>query len=139
MKTQPLLLAPSRGAITASRLLSVRDLGIGNPEPHIDLAIKAFLAVGQGVAPRLILMPKAVLLLQMVPGDSASGALYLYDRRRQEFYMLSFDGPNVRDDNLTIDDFSRLVPEYNLLHYAERPDLLEALCCMAGTHVVPSA
>jgi hypothetical protein len=30
---------PSRGSITPHRLFSVKDLGLGNPEPHVDLVI----------------------------------------------------------------------------------------------------
>jgi hypothetical protein len=74
------------------------------------------------VAARWIQMPNAILLLQMAPENPASGAIYVYDRLRQDFYMLSFEGA---EDNLTLDDFSELLPEYNLLRYAEQPGLLQ--------------
>jgi hypothetical protein len=66
-------------------------------------------------------MPKAILILQSAPENPASGAIYVYDRLRQEFFILSFDGP---DDNLTLDEFLELLPEYNLLRFAEEPALL---------------
>lgn len=112
----------SRGSITPHRLFGVRDLGFGNPEPHVDLVIKAFLGIGEAVAARWIQMPNAILLLQMAPENPASGAIYVYDRLRQDFYMLSFEGA---EDNLTLEDFSELLPEYNLLRYAEQPGLLQ--------------
>jgi hypothetical protein len=112
---------PSRGSITPHRLFSVKDLGLGNPEPHVDLVINEFLTIGDAVAARWIQMPKAILLLQMAPENPASGAIYVYDRLRQEFYLLSFEGA---EDDLTVDDFSQLLPEYNLLRYAEQPALL---------------
>jgi hypothetical protein len=68
-------------------------------------------------------MPKAILLLQMAPENPASGAIYVYDRLRQDFYLLSFEGA---EDTLTLDDFSQLLPEYDLLQYAEQPGLLHA-------------
>jgi hypothetical protein len=111
----------SRGSITPHRLFSVKDLGLGNPEPHVDRVIKEFLAIGDAVAARWIQMPNAILLLQMAPEDPASGAIYVYDRLHQEFYLLSFEGA---EDNLTLDDFCQLLPEYNLLRYAEQPTLL---------------
>ncbi len=111
----------SKGDISPYRLFSVRDMGLGNPEPHVDRVIKAFLGIGEAVAARWIQMPKAILLLQMAPDNPASGAIYVYDRLRQEFYLLSFDGA---DDNLTLEEFSQLLPEYNLLRYAEQPGLL---------------
>jgi len=112
----------SRGSITPHHLFSVRDLGIGNPEPHVDRVINAFLGIGEAVAGRWIQMPKAILLLQMAPDNPASGAIYVYDRLRQDFYMLSFEG---EEDNLTLNDFAELFLEYNLLRYAEQPALLQ--------------
>lgn len=97
-------------------------MGIGNPEPHVDRIIKLFLTIGEAVAARWIQMPKAILLLQMAPENPASGAIYVYDRLRQNFYMLSFEGA---DDNLTLEEFSQLLPEYNLLRYTEQPELLQ--------------
>jgi len=120
----------SRGTITPHRLFGVRDLGLGNPEPHVDLVIKAFLGIGEAVAARWIQMPNAILLLQMAPENPASGAIYVYDRLRQDFYMLSFEGA---EDNLTLDDFSELLPEYKLLRYAEQPGLLQAPFQSAGS------
>lgn len=111
----------SRGSITAHCLWNVREMGLGNPEPHVDRVIEAFLAIGEAVAARWIQMPNAILLLQVAPEDPASGAIYMYDRLRQEFYMLSFAGA---DDHLTREDFSELLAEYHLLQYAENPDLL---------------
>jgi hypothetical protein len=74
-------------------------------------------------------MPKAILLLQMAPDNPASGAIYVYDRLRQEFFLLSFEGA---EDDLTVDEFSELVPEYNLLRYAEHPALLQVPFQTAG-------
>ena len=113
----------SRGTITPHRLFGVRELGFGTPEPHVDLVIKAFLGIGEAVAARWIQMPNAILLLQMVPEKAASGAIYVYDRLCQDFYMLSFEGA---EDTLTVEEFSQLLPEYNLLRFAEQPGLLQA-------------
>jgi hypothetical protein len=113
----------SRGNINAHRLFSVRELGLGNPEPHVDRIIHAFLQIGEAVAARWIQMPRGILLLPVAPENPASGAIYVYDRQRQEFYLLCFDGP---DDSLTEPEFCQLLSEYNLLQYAEQPALLQA-------------
>jgi hypothetical protein len=107
--------------MTPHRLFGVKDLALGNPEPHVERVIKEFLTIGDAVAARWVQMPQGILLLQMVPEDPASGAIYVYDRLRQEFYLLSFEGA---EDNLTVDDFCQLMPEYDLLQYAEQPTLL---------------
>ena len=120
---------PSRGSITPHRLFSVKDLGLGNPEPHVDRVINEFLSIGDAVAARWIQMPSAILLLQMAPENPASGAIYVYDRLRQAFYLLSFEGA---EDNLTVDDFCQLIPEYDLLQYAEQPALLHVPFQTAG-------
>lgn len=113
----------SRGRLTPQPLFRVRDLGFGNPEPHVDRVINEFLDVGEAVAARWIQMPKAVVLLQMVPDNPASGAIYIYDRQRQDFYLLSFEGA---EDTLTVEEFAALLEEYDLLRYAEEPSLLQA-------------
>ena len=113
----------TKGNMTPYRLFSVRDMGVSNPEPHVDLVIKAFLRIGDAIAARWIQMPKAILLLQMAPDNPASGAIYLYDRLHQEFYLLSFEGS---EDDLTVEQFYQLLPEYRLLRYAEQPALLRA-------------
>lgn len=114
----------SRGNLYFHRLFSVEELGFGrkSPEPFIIPLIRKFLAIGQAVAGRWIEMPLGVLLFQLVPGQPASGAIYLYDRRQCVFYMLGFDGP---EDNLTLEEFEQLVEEYNLLRFAEQPALIE--------------
>jgi hypothetical protein len=119
----------SRGSMTPHRLFGVKDLALGNPEPHVDRVIREFLAIGDAVAARWIQMPNAILLLQMAPEDPASGAIYVYDRLHQEFYLLSFEGA---EDNLTVDDFRQLMPEYDLLQYAEQPALLHVPFQTAG-------
>jgi hypothetical protein len=105
-------------------------MGLGNPEPHVDRIIREFLSIGDAVAARWIQMPKAILLLQMAPENPASGAIYVYDRLHQEFYLLSFEGA---EDDLTIDEFSQLLPEYNLIRYAEQPSLLQIPFQTAGS------
>ena len=113
----------SRGNMTAHRLFSVRELGLGNPEPYVDRVIHAFLQIGEAIAARWIQMPNGILLMPVVPENPASGAIYVYDRQLQEFFLLTFDGP---DDNLTPQDFVQLFSEYNLLQYAEQPALLQS-------------
>jgi len=120
----------SRGKITPHRLFSVKDLGLGNPEPHVDRVIHAFLQIGEAVAARWIQMPKGILFMPVVPENPASGAIYVYDRQLQEFFLLSFDGP---DDNLTAQDFAQLFSEYSLLQYAEQPALLQVQFSSPGS------
>ncbi len=110
----------SRGALYFHRLLSVEELGLGNPEPFVNRVIYQFLRLGEAVAGRWIEMPQGILILQLAPERPDSGAAYLYDRRQQVFYMLGFDGP---DDNLTLEEFNQLYLEYDLLTFAEQPDL----------------
>ncbi len=109
---------------------SIREMGLGNPEPHVDLAIHEFLKIGEAVAVRWIEMPKGILILQAAPDNPASGAIYLYDRAGQEFYMLGFAGP---DDSLTLEEFYPLLSEYNHMLYVEQPILLQAAFQAPGT------
>jgi hypothetical protein len=119
----------SRGNLSVHRLFGIKELGLRDPEPHVDRVINIFLSIGEAVAARWIQLPKGILLLQMAPNNPASGAIYVYDRTNQDFYMISFEGS---DDTLTLDDFSKILPEYDLLRYAEQPALLQAHSGRAG-------
>jgi hypothetical protein len=114
----------SRGTIYFHRLFSLRQLAIGSCEPFTDRIIGKFLEIGEAVAARWIEMPQGILLLQMVPGQPDSGAIYLYDREKQVFYMVGFDGP---EDNLTIEEFNQLAKDYQLVRFAEQPSLIHSL------------
>jgi len=112
----------SRGALYFHRLFTVSELGLGNdPEPFVNRLIREFLKVGEAVAGRWIEMPRGILILQMVSDRPDTGAIYLYDRTEQIFYMIGFDGS---DDNLTVDDFNQLLEDYELLKFAEQPNLI---------------
>ncbi|HTC92027.1 MAG TPA: hypothetical protein VK699_01080 [Terriglobales bacterium] len=116
--------------MSAHLLFTLKDLRVAHSEPHVDRVIHEFLKIGEAVAGRWIQMPKGVLFLQKAPENPASGAIYIYDRQTQELYMLSFDGD---DDHLTVEDFSELFTEYNLLRYAEQPGLLHSALQSAGS------
>jgi hypothetical protein len=90
----------------------------------VDRIIREFLKIGEAVAGRWIQMPQSVLLLQMVPGRPDTGAIYLYDRQDQMFYMIGFD---AHDDDLTVHEFEQLVREYGLLFYASQPTFAQTV------------
>jgi hypothetical protein len=114
----------SRGHLRFEPLFTTEELGL--PE-HANIAhvVKVFLAIGEGVAARWIEMPKCVLLLQTIAGIPESGAIYLYDRERHQFYLAVFE--QGREDALTTTEFEKLVVEYDLLGYIENRRNLMAL------------
>jgi hypothetical protein len=87
----------------------------------LEQTIAAFLEIGEAIATRWIQTSKGVLLLQMVPEDKASGAIYVLDRERDDWYMLSFEGC---EDQFTSEEFDRVFSEYDLFRFVERPGLL---------------
>lgn len=114
-------MSQSRGTLSFEPLFASEELGL-HSAANIEHVIKAFLVAAEGLAMRRIEMPQAVLLLQTVPGNSESGAVYLYDRERQYFYLATFEQGS--DDRLSIADFDQLVDEYDLLRFAENPRTL---------------
>ena len=91
-------------------------------DASVEHVVKVFLNVGEAMATRWIEMPKGILLLQAVPDQPASGAIYLYDRERRIFFFVDFvDG---RDDSLTATEFDELVTEYDLLSWTANPAFL---------------
>ena len=111
----------SRGAVSFAPLFTAEDVGL-RKGASVEHAIKVFLYIGEAVASRWLQMPRGVLLLQAVPDNPQSGAIYLYDRERQIFYFVVFE--HGRDDSLTAAEFEQLVIEYDLLSWASNPDVL---------------
>lgn len=106
----------SRGRLRFEPLFTTEELGL-TEHANIAHVVKVFLTIGDGVAARWIEMPKCVLLLQTVAGIPESGAIYLYDRERYQFYLAVFE--QGREDALTTTEFEQLVAEYDLLGYIE--------------------
>jgi len=108
---------PSLGKMSAYKILNWRDQAAGT----IDEIVTAFLELGEAIATRWIETRKGVLLLQMVPDDGASGAIYIFDRQREQWFMLSFEGC---EDQFTPEKFDRTFTEYDLFRLVEQPGLL---------------
>jgi hypothetical protein len=119
----------SRGAIRFDPLFTTDEIGLRS-DASVEHVVKTFLNVGEAMAARWIEMPRGILLLQSVPDQPASGAIYLYDRDDHIFYFVSFvDG---RDDALTAGDFDQLVAEYDLVSWAANPACLAARLARPG-------
>jgi hypothetical protein len=113
----------SRGGISFTPLFTTDDIGLRR-DASVEHVVKVFLTVGEAMAARWIEMPRGILLLQTVPGQPASGAIYLYDRERHIFFFVDFvDG---RDDTMTAAEFDQLVAEYDLVSWTANPACLPA-------------
>ena len=108
---------PSLGKMSAYKMLDWRDRAASS----VEQTVSAFLEVGEAIATRWIQTAKGVLLLQMVPDDRASGAIYVFDRQREQWYMLSFEDC---EDQFTSEKFDRTFTEYDLFRLVEQPGLL---------------
>jgi len=108
---------PSLGNMSAYKLFNWQDRAANS----LEQTIAAFLEIGEAIATRWIQTSKGVLLLQMVPEDKASGAIYVLDRERDDWYMLSFEGC---EDQFTSEEFDRVFSEYDLFRFVEQPGLL---------------
>lgn len=115
-------MSESRGPVRFSPLFTTDDIGLSN-NANIEHIMKVFLIAGEGIAARWIEMPEGVLLLQTVPDQPASGAIYLYDSQRRVFFFVDF--ASGRDDNLTASEFDQLVAEYDLVSWAAKPGFLQ--------------
>lgn len=107
----------SLGKMTAYPLMDWQD----QAKQTVQEDVAAFLELGEAIATRWIQTQKGVMLLQMVPGDVASGAIYVLDRLRQVWYMLSFE---ACDSDFTKEKFDRAYCEYKLFHFVDQPGLL---------------
>ena len=123
------MMSQSRGAVSFEPLFTAEDIGL-RKEANVEHVMKVFVTLGEGRASRWIEMPKGVLLLQTVPDDPASGAIYLYDRELQVFYFVVFD--LGRDDNLTAAEFDDLATEYDLVSWTAHPARLRRAVAKHG-------
>ena len=108
---------PSLGKMSAYKMFNWRDRAASS----VEQTVASFLELGEAVASRWIETRKGVLLLQMVPDDVASGAIYVFDRLREQWYMLTFEGC---EDQFTSEKFDRTFSEYDLFRLVEQPSLL---------------
>ncbi len=108
---------PSLGKMSAYKMFNWRDRAASS----VEQTVAAFLEVGEAIATRWIQTAKGVLLLQMAPDDGASGAIYVLDRQREQWYMLSFE---ECEDQFTSEKFDRVFSEYDLFSVVEQPGLL---------------
>ena len=107
----------SLGKMSAYKILNWQDRAASS----IEQTVAAFLEIGEAIATRWIQTAKGVLLLQMVPDDNASGAIYVFDRRHDQWFMLSFE---ECEDQFTSEEFDRAFSEYDLFRLVEQPGLL---------------
>jgi hypothetical protein len=118
-----MVMSTSRGPVRFAPLFTTDDIGL-RKDASVEHVVKVFLNIGEAIAARWIEMPRGILLLQTVPEQSASGAIYLYDRERHVFFFVDFvDG---RDDSLTAAEFDQLVAEYDLVSWTANPASLAA-------------
>lgn len=108
----------SLGNMTAHRIFNWRNFTGAN----LQQTLSAFLSVSEAVLGRLIQGPRGLLILPMVPGESASGAIYVYDRQRGDWYMLCFD--DFDDSHFTTETFEKAFADYELFRFVEHPELL---------------
>jgi hypothetical protein len=107
----------SLGKMSVYKMFNWSDQAAGS----VEETIAAFLELGEAVATRWIETRKGVLLLQIVLDDVGSGAIYVFDRLREQWYMLSFEGC---EDQFTSEKFDRAFSEYDLFRVVEQPGLL---------------
>jgi len=113
----------SRGNLSIHHLFHAQEIGVSK-EANLDRLVKVFVQMSEGTATRWIQMPQGILVLLMVPDNPASGAIYIYDRVGQQFYLVCFDQGS--DDTLTIPEFEYLLGEYRLLECVANPCLFRA-------------
>jgi hypothetical protein len=122
----------SLGNMSAHHLFNWRE----HPGRNIQETVQAFLTVGEAVLSRWIQGPKGLMLLPMVPGDQASGAIYVFDLKQGDWFMLCFE--DAADDQFTADQFEKAFREYGLFKYLEDPGLLAKQAGLAQGLTLPS-
>ncbi len=99
------------GNLHVDYVMSVTDLGLAAGSNRWDV-LRAFLAVGEARAERLVEEEDGFLILQSIPGRPNTGGIYLFTEPLQAFFWLRFDH---KEDTLNGDDFQFALRVYHLL------------------------
>lgn len=90
------------------------------PEGDLQTAIAPLLAATeQAEIVRWIEFPLALLVFLIVPGDPASGAVYILDRKKGTWYAVDFDDEQF--GGYTIPQLDQLLRDCGFLTLVERP------------------
>ena len=100
------------GSLHVDYVMSVTDLGLA-PETNRWDVLRAFLAVGEARAERLVEEEGGFLVLQSIAGRPNTGGIYAYVERLQAFFWLRFDH---KEDTLNGDDFQHALRVHHLLN-----------------------
>ena len=103
------------GSLHVDYVMSVTDLGLAAGSNRWDV-LRAFLAVGEARAERLVEEENGFLILQSVPGRPNTGGIYLFAENLQAFFWLRFD---LKEDILNADDFQLALRVYRLTAFIE--------------------
>lgn len=91
------------------------------PEADLQTAIAPLLAATeQADIARWIEFPLALLVFLIVPGDPASGAVYILDRKKGTWYAVDFDDEQF--GGYTISELDQLLRDCGFLALVERPE-----------------
>jgi hypothetical protein len=99
------------GNLHVDYVMSVTDLGLATGSNRWDV-LRAFLAVGEARAERLVEEEDGFLILQSVPGQPNTGGIYLFTEPLQAFFWIRFD---QKEDTLNGNDFQFALRVYHLL------------------------
>ena len=100
------------GNLHVDYVMSVTDLGLAARSNRWDV-LRAFLAVGEARAERLIEEEDGFLILQSVPGQANTGGVYLFAEPLHSFFWLRFDH---NECSLNGEDFQFAMRVYHLLN-----------------------
>lgn len=117
----------SLGLMSFSEVATAADIGVRTGS--ITELVTAYLEFMEAFAAHWIQMTNGALLFQMIPGEPASGAIYVLDSAGRTFYQVVFEDG---DNTLTRNQFDGLVREYGLMRYACNPGLIHAAAREAG-------
>lgn len=104
------------GSLHVDYVMSVKNLGLPSGSNRWDV-LRAFLAVGEARAERLVEEDGGFLVLQSIPGRPNTGGIYAYVERLESFFWLRFD---LKEDTLNGDDFQLALRVYHLLNLINR-------------------
>jgi hypothetical protein len=105
------------GRISVDRILSV-----GHGYDSLAAVTSLLERAEEVKVTKWIEFPDSILVFLMAPGDTASGSIYVLDRKSGVWYWIDFEDDQY--GGYSQEQLERLLNEGNLLRLVERPGLL---------------
>lgn len=110
------------GTMNVAEVLDLRNAPAEVANSSEGAVARLLDVAGHAKIEKWVQFPRALFVFLVVPGDSESGAFYVYDRRTRVWHWVDFE--DEKFGGYSVGDFDCLLRECHFLDLVEQPALL---------------